>query len=322
MALTLAEADKYSTNQVLVGVAETTVDANPLLGIMPFTPVLGNAVQYQRENAASNPTFIAAGGTVIEGTPTTSLITAALKILIGDADIDKFLRVTRSKDQDLEAELLAMKARNFADTWGDKAVYGSIDADPNEFDGLHQIIEDDATAQVVHASVDATSDPGALSELDQMIDLVRPRANVLIMSRRSMRSIQTLARAQGRELALDRIAGINRPLQFYADIPMLPCDFITDTETLTAGGAFLAKTGGDASTIFALRMDEAGLFGISADDPDAQDNLERIIQLENIGTLETKDANRWRVKAYTAIALKETQAVARYDGIGPAAWVN
>src|SRR4030042_3522122 len=99
MGLTLAEADKYSTNQVLVGAAEITMDQNPLLGLMPFVPVRGNAVQYQRELAASAPGFIAAGGTVAEGVPTTTLITVALKILIGDADIDKFLRITRSKDQ-------------------------------------------------------------------------------------------------------------------------------------------------------------------------------------------------------------------------------
>src|SRR3989304_5724861 len=91
MALTLAEADKYSTNQVLVGVAEITMDQNPLLGLLPFMPIRGNALQYQRELAASAPTFIAAGGTVTEGVPTTSLITTALKILIGHADIDTSL---------------------------------------------------------------------------------------------------------------------------------------------------------------------------------------------------------------------------------------
>src|SRR3990167_1770685 len=145
MALSLAEADKYSTNQVLVGVAEITMDQNPLLGLLPFTPIRGNALQYQRELAASAPT-------VIEGVPTTSLITTALKILIGDADIDNFLRVTRSKDQDIRAELLAMKARNFADTWGDAAIYGSIDAAAAQFDGLHEIISDDVTAQIGRAS--------------------------------------------------------------------------------------------------------------------------------------------------------------------------
>jgi hypothetical protein len=79
MALSLAEANKFSTNQVLIGVAETSIDANPLLGLMPFVPIRGNALQYQRENAASAPTFIAPGGVVTEGVPTVTQLTTALR---------------------------------------------------------------------------------------------------------------------------------------------------------------------------------------------------------------------------------------------------
>lgn len=322
MALTLAEADKYSTNEVWKGVAEITMDSNPLFGIMPFIPVLGNAYQYQRELAAAAPTYIAPGGTVTEATPTTTQIVLALKILIGDADIDKFLAVTRSKDQDLIAELLALKARNFADTWGDSAIYGSIDADANQFDGLQQIIEDDATLQIVHQSVDVTPDPGTLTNLDSMLDLVRPRADFLLMSRRSRRGIQALMRSQGADLALDTPQSFSRPVQFYNDVPILICDFITDTELLTAGGLFSAKTGGTGSTIYAVRLAEDGVHGIAARDPNAEAEIESIIQVEMVGTLETKDANRWRLKHYGAIALKARQAVAAYDGISGGAWVN
>src|SRR3989304_6350324 len=235
MALTLAEADKYSTNQVLVGVAEITMDQNPLLGLLPFTPIRGNALQYQRELAASAPTFIAAGGTVIEGVPTTTLITVALKILIGDADIDNFLRVTRSKDQDLRAELLAMKARNFSDTWGDVAIYGSIDAAAALFDRRHQILEDDVTTQQLPAGAVATPGVGTFPLLRELIDLVRPRPTVLIMSRRTRRGIQKLAVAQGWDLALPNIAGIDRQVQTFNAVPILPCDFIVDTETIATG---------------------------------------------------------------------------------------
>lgn len=321
MALSLAEADKYSTNEVLVGVAEITMDQNPLLGLMPFVPIRGNALQYQRENAASAPTFIAPGGTVTEGVPTTTLITTALKILIGDADIDKFLRITRSKDQDLRSELLAIKARNFADTWGNKAIYGSIDTDANEFDGLHEIISDDATAQQVHAGATTVPGVGTFTLLRELIDMVRPRPDVLIMSRRSRRGIQKLAVAQGWELALSTLQGIDRQVETFNGVPIIACDFQLDTETI-ASAAYALPTTGTASTIFALRLAPDGLFGISADDPGAQDDLERIIQLEEIGTLETKDATRTRLKAYTALCLKATQAIARMDGISAGDWTN
>ena len=321
MALSLAEADKYSTNQVLVGVAEITMDQNPLLGLLPFTPIRGNALQYQRELAASAPTFIAAGGTVTEGVPTTSLITTALKILIGDADIDNFLRVTRSKDQDLRAELLAIKARNFADTWGDAAIYGSIDAAAAQFDGLHEIIADDVTAQQLHAGSVATPGVGTFTLLRELVDLIRPRPTVLIMSRRTRRGIQKLAVSQGWDLALTNVAGIDRQVQTFNEVPILPCDFITDTETI-ASSAFAAKTGGTASSIFACRLAEDGLFGISADDPNAQDDLERIIQVEEVGALETQDARRTRLKAYTALCVKASQAIGRIDGISSGDWAN
>lgn len=322
MALTLAEADKYSTNQVAIGVAETTMDQSPLMGIMPFVPVRGNAYQHQRENAAGAPTFIAPGGTVTEATPTTTLLTTALKILIGDADIDKFLRITRSKDQDLEAELLALKARNFADTWADKLIYGSIDADPNEFDGLHEIIGDDVTSQQVHAGSGAAGGAGSFTLLDTMLDLIRPKADVIIMNRNQRRRVQKLARSQGWDLALAPLPGVlNLHVRFWNETPILIDDFITQTETI-ASSAFSAKTGGATSTIFAARLAEDGLHGISADDPNAQDDLERIIQLENIGTLETKDANRHRMKAYTAMVLRASQALARLDGLTDADWTN
>src|SRR3972149_769982 len=224
MALTLAEADKYSTNQVLVGVAEITMDQNPLLGLLPFTPIRGNALQYQRELAASAPTFIAAGGT----------------------DIDTFPRVTRSKDQDLRAELLAMKARNFADTWGDAAIYGSIDAAAAQFDGLHEIISDDVTAQQLHAGATTVPGVGTFPLLRELVDLIRPRPTVLLMSRRTRRGIQKLAVSQGWELALTNIAGIDRQVQAFNEVPILPCDFLVDTEPISRG-VFSAKTGSTAS---------------------------------------------------------------------------
>lgn len=321
-ALTLTEADKYSTNEVLIGVAETSMDRNPMLQLLPFVPIRGIATQYQRENAAANPAFVAPGGAITESTPTTSQITVALKVLIGDADVDKFLKTTRSNQQDLEAELIAIKARNFADYWGDKIIYGSIDADANEFDGLHEIISDDVSAQQVHAGSASTPGVGTFTLLDQLVDLVRPAPTCLIMSRRSRRGIQKLARSQGWDLPLTDAGGaINRPVVSYADIPILIADFITDVETISSS-AFATKTGGASSSIFAMRFDEAGLFGMSAEDPEATDTLENIIQLEPIGTLEGKDANRWRLKHYGAMALKDSQALARLDGISSGDWTN
>ena len=71
---------------------------------------------------------------------------------------------------------------------------------------------------------------------------------------------------------------------------------------------YTAKTGGATSSIFALRFGEADGFAMGYGGPSP-------IQLETIGTLETKDATRYRVKSYCTPLLFSTLAVARLDGI-------
>ena len=51
------------------------------------------------------------GDTWTESTPTFTQVTATLKILGGDADIDNFLKSTRSNLQDLEAAVVQLKAK-------------------------------------------------------------------------------------------------------------------------------------------------------------------------------------------------------------------
>ena len=91
---------------------------------------------------------------------------------------------------------------------------------------------------------------------------------------------------------------------FYDGIPVLESDFMVDTETISSA-AYSAKTGGTSTSIFAVKVGEGRLAGITNGG----------IQVENVGALETKDARRWRCKWYVALALFSTLALARIDGI-------
>jgi hypothetical protein len=53
MALTLTEGAKLSNDVVLQGVIETIVKDSPVLQQMPFIDLVGNALTYNRENAAA-----------------------------------------------------------------------------------------------------------------------------------------------------------------------------------------------------------------------------------------------------------------------------
>ena len=315
MALqTIVEADKYSRTQLLAGVVEEIVDASPMFAFLPFDTVLGNSLTYNRENTLGTAQFYDPADVWVESTPTVTQVVAKLKIVGGDADLDKFLALTRSNEQDLRAMVLSLKAKAVVRAIENELIYGDVDdVNAKGFDGLHEILGVVTGAQDVLAGSATTGGPGTFSKLDEMIDKVKPGPpDALIMSRRSRRQIKKLARSQGWDLALSQPSGLNRPINFYNDIPILVNDFITDTEDCVDGG-FGGKTGDDTTSIFGVKFGAEGLHGIDGGQG---------LTVEDVGALETKDASRIRVKWYMSLVLMSTKALARLSGIDTQDWTN
>jgi hypothetical protein len=111
MALTLTEAAKLSNDVLLKGVIETIVKDSPILQRIPFIEIVGNGLTYNRENALPTVAFYDPSDTWTESTPTFTQLTATLKILGGDADVDNFLKATRSNLQDLQALSLSSRPK-------------------------------------------------------------------------------------------------------------------------------------------------------------------------------------------------------------------
>ena len=120
MALTKTEAAKLAQDLMVRGVIDTIVRDSPLFQLLPFMDVAGTAVTYNRE--ATNPaaSFYNAGDTWTEATPTFTQVTAALKIMGGDADIDRFLQQTYTDPNDLEVEIIKKRAKSVAHLYGER----------------------------------------------------------------------------------------------------------------------------------------------------------------------------------------------------------
>ena len=163
MALTLAEGAKLSNDVLLEGVIETAIADSPVLQRMPFIEIVGNGLTYNRENAPATAGFYAVGDTWSEDTPTFTQVTATLKILGGDADVDYYLARTRSNVQDLEAAVVALKAKAVQQAFDDTFINGDVSGDAKSFDGIDQ-----ASLSAMHlASLQETlTDLRLLSEED------------------------------------------------------------------------------------------------------------------------------------------------------------
>jgi hypothetical protein len=295
MALTLVEASKLSNDTLVAGVVETIAQESPVLQRLPFSEIVGNGLTYNRENVPPTAAFYDVGDTWDEDTPTFTQITATLKVMGGDADIDNFLKSTRSNVQDLEASIVQLKARAVRSLFDDTFINGDDSVDTKSFDGIDVLC---AGGQTVSMGTDG--DSLSLEKLDELIDTVKGgKPDLLLMSRRSRRSLNVLARESGSFLEADRDE-FGQMVQFYDGIPIGINDYIADDQEVGESE--------DCSTVFALQLGEGGLLGLTA--PGG-------LTVERVGSLETKDATRIRVKWYTSLALFNTVKLAKLIGVRP-----
>jgi hypothetical protein len=304
MALTLAEASKLSNDILLQGVVETIVKDSPILQQLPFIEIVGNGLTYNQEKTLPSIDFYDVGDTWAESTPTFEQITANLKIMGGDADVDNFLKATRSNIQDLEAAIIELKAKALKQKFEETFIYGDSATVTEQFDGLRLLIDTTTSSDQVIAMA-ATGDTLTLDKLDELIDAVKGgKPDMLLMSRRSRRKLNNLVRAAGGMMDSDRDSWGNF-VQLWDGIPIGVNDWILDTHTLS-GGVETNTTGGTCSTIYAVQFGEGALCGLTSPG---------FLQAEPIGPLENKDASRTRVKWYCSLALFSSVKAAALIGV-------
>jgi len=304
MALTLAEAAKLSNDILLQGVVETIVKDSPIIQRLSFVEIVGNGLTYNQEKTLPSIDFYDVGDTWVESTPTFEQKTANLKIMGGDADVDNFLKSTRSNIQDLEAAVVELKAKALRDKFEETFVYGDATANPKQFDGLRKLI-DTTTASDQLIAMGATGATLTLAKLDELIDAVKGgKPGMLLMSRRSRRKINALVSAAGGMMETDHDNWGNF-IQFWDGIPIGVNDWILDTHTV-ASSLETGTTGGDCSAIYAVQFGEGALCGLTSPGH---------LTVEPIGSLESKDATRTRVKWYVSLALFSSVKVGALIGV-------
>jgi hypothetical protein len=197
--------------------------------------------------------------------------------------------------QDLQAAVIRLRAKAVQQKFEDTFINGDTAVDAKSFDGIDRL-----TTGAQALSMGANGATLTLSKLDELLDQVKggPPA-LLLMSKRTRRALNGLARSSGTLLPADRNE-FGQMVQFYDGVPVAVSDYIGDAQTV--------GTSNDCSTIFALQLGEGAVAGLTS--PGG-------LQVETIGSLETKDATRTRVKWYVALALFNTIKVAKLIGIRP-----
>jgi hypothetical protein len=355
MAITLAEASKLSNDALLVGIIENVIKDSAVLQTMPFVEIVGNGLTYNREKTLPTVGWYDPNDPWNASQPTFDQYTAGLKIIGTNADVDNFIKATRSNLQDVAGVVVETAAKSIRHEFEKTFIDGTGLVGDKDFTGLDVLMPNHdiwlaATAYVLGDKVrkvagfngweyectvagtsHATTEPtwplvegatvtdgtvtwtcnrsylvsmgvnGAsltLPKLDELIDKVMGgKPDMLLMSKRSKRKLNDLARAAGIFLATER-NDFGNYINLYNGIPVEVSDWILDTYT--------QGTSSVASCIYAFQMGEGALCGLSSPG---------LIQAEKVGALEGYDAQRTRIKWYCGMALFSKVKAARLIGV-------
>lgn len=295
MPLLKAEAEKLSETDLVRGIIEEVIDKDDLFSILPFVRTEGKAYVYDRETTVVEADFLDPNDTVAEGAATFAEVVTKLRILAHDVDVDKFLATTMSDANGQVAVQLAAKAKGLARKFRRTLIIGDNATNPKEFDGIAKLVSGNAAQNI---AVDGAL---TMSNLDQLLDSVPNGADVLVMRSGTIRAYRALLRAAGgtspNELMLENFG---KPMLCHNGIPILVNDYIP------APGV----AGSEKCDVFAMRLNEDdGVHGLFGGQTGAG------MAVEPIGTVQNKDAWRYRVKWYAGLALKSTRSLSRLTGI-------
>ncbi len=309
MALTLAQAAAQSTDQIAAGVIRTLVPASFLLDRLNFETIEGNAFKYYKDSALPGAEFRAVNASYAESTGTLATDTESLVILGGDADVDRFLQLTRSNLMDQRATQIEMKARAVAHKFNDSFINGDTAVDANSFNGLKkrltgtQLISSGTNGAVINT--DSTTRQAFFDKLDELQSVV-PNVDMFVTNANILAKFRSAARRE--TMTATTVDTLGRTVDTYNGIPFV------DIGNKADGTAIIPQTetqgtSTDAASIYAIH------FGAGAPDQGVVGLTNGGVQVMDLGQLETKPVFRTRIEWFVGLALFGPKPAARLSGV-------
>jgi hypothetical protein len=310
MALTLAQANAASREQLAAGVGQVFVSNSFILDRLAFENIEGTAYKYFTESALPGAEFRAVNASYAESTGTVTSATEGLVILGGDADVDRFLQLTRSDLIDQRATQVEMKARAIAHKFNDTFINGNTGVDANSFNGLKQRL---TSGQLLSTgtngaaiNTDTATRQNFFDNLDALIGQV-PNCDVLLTNRQILSKYRSAARRE--TMAQTTVDGLGRTVDVYNGIPIVDVGNKADGTQIIPQTETQGTASGISGSIYAVH------FGAGAPEQGVVGLTNGGVQVFDLGQLETKPVFRTRIEWFTGLALFGAQPAARLQGV-------
>lgn len=300
-ALNLLEAAKRTIDPLLRGIMLKYVENAPILGLIPFKTIMGNALKYNREQALPGVAF---RGVNESFTPSTGVVnpqTESLYLYGGELDVDN--HIIRAFGEGERAIQESQKIRALALGWFKTFIKGDNTSNAKEFDGLQARL---TGSQAIVAGTASGGNALSLEKLDEAIDACQNPTH-LIMNKTMRRKLSVASRAPdvGGYITYAQDA-FGRRVTVYNDLPILIADQDNEFNEILPFTE-PAPTGGQAATtsIYVVSLTEEQVCGIQNAPMMAKD----------LGELESTPAHRTRVEWDCSIAVFSGYGAVRLYGI-------
>lgn len=327
---TLAQYEYLDRDMILKGVVEWIVKESPILKVMPFKSVLGNALKYNVEVTAPTVAWSEAGDIIVENTGTWYQRSTDIYTMVGDADTDKGA-IVMNATQNPEASDIAAKAKAMAHEFETAVIRGRTSTLTNnkQFKGLLKMLAELEDPEVTSTAdldsvnnsqviaIHATSGALTMAKMDELLDAIKPgKPDLLLMSRRARRKLTAIQRASGSGVIMVDSKDFGMLMPFYNNIPIYVSDFILDNfpnnsssvlNIATYNPATTRTTDYDNTIIFALQFGEDKVCGLHAGE----------MKHEVIDPVENKNARRNRFVWYCGAACFKKYSLAALIGCNP-----
>lgn len=305
----LLEAAKSGNDMVKAGVVETLIQESPLLEMLPWMTISGNALKHSEEVSLPSPEFRQINATYGRSYGTDTEHFWGVAILGGEIFIDNYLLRVTANVADEKAKQWTKFTKAMARTFDRYFFDGTGTA--NDFKGVNALIPE-GFGQIYYT--DGAGSAGAdleLDHLDEANDLLRGQhsADVILLNRTVRRVITRLARnVSGAFPIIDLTTdSFGRQVTQWNDIPLRIVGDDRDGQPILG---FDETVGGDT--------DCTSLYLASFGDGDGVTGLLGMggsFEAKDFGEVESAPGHLGRVELYPGIAVFNKYALVRVAGI-------
>jgi len=322
----LAEAQKLVQSELLAGVVQETYEEGQLLQRLPVITINSKSLLYNREATLPSAAFY----DIHEQIPWTADVNfvqkeVALKTVARQDVLDGFMMKTYKNPNDYRTIILQTLRKGCMRTIEDKLIYGNVDSDSAEFDGITMLLPTDVTTGTGGETwattpqvndVGGSTNPASMKLIRELIDQVRPAPSILLMTRTMRNTLSATAFEKGIVLAnisgagpqygIDKFGG---RVEYFDKTPIVISDYLGGSYGETDNSLVKATSASGFSSIWALRFGniiDGGLCLVTGGDTGGVD----FYKMTELDTLEDYDAGGIRLVAYVALAQGSSKATA------------